>query len=43
VLTDLAWDLGAGYVLAPPRPRDALLEVVVNLMGTLASSDDASS
>jgi ActR/RegA family two-component response regulator len=43
VLTDLAWDLGAGYVLAPPRPRDAVLEVVANLMGTVTSSDDASS
>lgn len=42
VLTDLAWDLGAGYVLAPPRPRDSLLEVVANLMGTVASSDDPS-
>ena len=40
-LTDLAWDLGAGYVHAPPRPRDALLEVVANLMGT-ASNNDAS-
>ena len=43
VLTDLAWDLGACYVLAPPRPRDSLLEVVANLMGKLGSSDDASS
>jgi hypothetical protein len=42
VLSDLAWDLGAGYVLAPPRPRDSLLDVVANLMGTLASSFDAS-
>ncbi|HMF11426.1 MAG TPA: hypothetical protein VKE94_03950, partial [Gemmataceae bacterium] len=42
VLSDLAWDLGAGYVLAPPRQRDSLLEVVANLMGTVMSSDDGS-
>jgi len=42
VVADLAWDMGAAFVLAPPRPRDALLEVVANLMGTVASSDNAS-
>jgi DNA-binding response OmpR family regulator len=40
VVSDLAWDLGAGYLVAPPRPRDSLLEVVANLMGTAASSHD---
>jgi hypothetical protein len=42
VLSDLAWDLGARYVIAPPRARDSLLEVVAHLMGTVASGDDAS-
>ena len=32
-LMGLGWDLGAAMVLAPPRPRDALLEVVSALMG----------
>ena len=31
-LVGLAWDLGAGYVLFPPRPRDLLPEVVAGLM-----------
>ncbi len=31
-LEGLAWDLGADYVLFPPRPRDWLPELVVSLM-----------
>ena len=30
----LAWDLGAAYVLAPPQPREMLLDVIVGLMET---------
>jgi DNA-binding response OmpR family regulator len=40
VLTELAWDLGARYVLAPPQPRELLLDVVANLMGDLPSGDE---
>src|SRR5262245_44720932 len=32
-LADLAWDLGARYVLSAPQPRDRLLDVVAGLMG----------
>jgi hypothetical protein len=32
-LTGLGWDLGAAMVLAPPRPREALLDVVAGLLG----------
>jgi hypothetical protein len=35
VLGELAWDLGASYVLLPPQPRELLLTVVVNLMANL--------
>ena len=31
-LTNLAWDLGASYVLAPPQSRQLLPEIVVTLM-----------
>jgi len=31
-LTNLAWDLGASYVLAPPQSRQMLPEIVVSLM-----------
>jgi DNA-binding NarL/FixJ family response regulator len=31
-LVELAWDLGAAYVLAPPQSRELLLEVVAGLM-----------
>jgi hypothetical protein len=31
-LTNLAWDLGASYVLMPPLSRQILPEIVVNLM-----------
>ncbi len=31
-LTNLAWDLGASYVLAPPQSRQMLPEIVVGLM-----------
>ena len=33
MLAELAWDLGAAFVLAPPQPRERLLDVVANLMG----------
>jgi len=36
-LAGLAWDLGAAFVLTPPRARDDLPEIVVGLMGV----DDA--
>jgi DNA-binding NtrC family response regulator len=32
-LADLAWDLGAAYVLLPPQPRERLAEIVAGLMG----------
>src|SRR5262249_37770096 len=31
-LTNLAWDLGASYVLMPPQSRQILPEIVVSLM-----------
>ena len=31
-LTNLAWDLGASYVLMPPQSRQLLPEIVVSLM-----------
>jgi len=31
-LTNLAWDLGASYVLAPPQSRQVLPEIVISLM-----------
>lgn len=31
-LAGLAWDLGAGYVLFPPQPREQLPEIVAGLM-----------
>jgi DNA-binding NarL/FixJ family response regulator len=31
-LTNLAWDLGASYVLAPPQSRQLLPDIVVSLM-----------
>src|SRR5262249_47978659 len=31
-LTNLAWDLGASYVLMPPQSRQTLPEIVVSLM-----------
>jgi hypothetical protein len=40
VLSELSWDLGATYVLAPPQPRDRLFDVVANLMGDLPNGDD---
>jgi len=33
MLADLAWDLGATYVLAPPQSRDRLPALVAELMG----------
>jgi DNA-binding NtrC family response regulator len=41
MLVELAWDLGACYVLAPPQPRDRLVDVVANLMGDVPIGDDA--
>jgi hypothetical protein len=35
ILADLAWDLGARYVLFPPQPRDLLLDVVAGLMAAV--------
>jgi DNA-binding NarL/FixJ family response regulator len=32
LLADLAWDLGATFVLFPPQPRERLLELVESLM-----------
>jgi hypothetical protein len=32
LLADLAWELGASYVLFPPLPREWLPEIVVQLM-----------
>ncbi|MFL5240741.1 MAG: hypothetical protein ACJ8FY_01420 [Gemmataceae bacterium] len=31
-LADLAWDLGAAFVLFPPQPRERLVELVESLM-----------
>jgi hypothetical protein len=31
-LANLAWDLGASFVLFPPLPHDWLAEIVVHLM-----------
>jgi DNA-binding NtrC family response regulator len=40
VLSELSWDLGATYVLAPPQQRDRLLDVVANLMGDVPNGDE---
>jgi DNA-binding NarL/FixJ family response regulator len=32
LLADLAWDLGATFVLFPPQPRERLVELVESLM-----------
>lgn len=40
VLSELAWDLGARSVLAPPQPRELLLDVVAHLMGDVPSGDE---
>src|SRR5438128_7203908 len=42
VVADLAWDLGAGYVLVTSQSRDVLLDVVANLMGDAPSGDEPS-
>src|SRR5262249_42606328 len=36
---ELAWDFGACYVLAPPQPREMLLDVVASLMGDVSTGD----
>jgi hypothetical protein len=36
VLTALAWDLGARYVLFPPQPRHQLPDIVASLMAAAA-------
>jgi DNA-binding response OmpR family regulator len=41
VIDELAWDLGASYVLLPPQSRELLLEVIANLMGNLRSQNEA--
>ena len=40
MLGELAWDLGATFVLAPPQPRERLLDVVANLMGEEPNGDE---
>jgi DNA-binding response OmpR family regulator len=40
VLGELAWDLGASYVLLPPQPRELLLDVVASLMGAVRGVDE---
>jgi hypothetical protein len=40
VLADLAWDLGAAYVLFPPQPLDLLPEVVSGLLQPAAGGAD---
>jgi hypothetical protein len=40
LLAELAWDLGSTYVLAPPQPRDRLLDVVANLMGEVPDRNE---
>jgi DNA-binding NtrC family response regulator len=37
-LANLAWDLGASYVLFPPLPRELLPEIVARLMGRAIES-----
>lgn len=39
-LDALCWDLGAAYVLFPPRPRDWLPDVVAGLLGLPADRQD---
>jgi DNA-binding response OmpR family regulator len=39
-LADLAWDLGAAYVLTPRQPRDLLLDIVAGLMGAMGSQHE---
>jgi hypothetical protein len=36
VLADLAWDLGAGFVLFPPQSREELVDVVAGLMDAVS-------
>lgn len=36
-LADLAWDLGAAYVLTPRQPRDLLLDITAGFMGAVAT------
>jgi DNA-binding response OmpR family regulator len=40
VLADLAWDLGAAYVLVPSQPRELLVDVVANFMGDAPSGNE---
>lgn len=37
-LADLAWDMGASFVLFPPMPHDWLPEIVVRLMEAVIAS-----
>jgi DNA-binding response OmpR family regulator len=41
VLADVAWDLGACYVLQPFQPRDLLLDVVAGLMADGPTSHES--
>ena len=40
VLSDLAWDLGAGYVLGTQQPREMLLDVIAQLMAARPNQDE---
>jgi DNA-binding NtrC family response regulator len=40
-LADLAWDLGADYVLFPPQPREQLVDIVAGLMKPASAHERA--
>jgi DNA-binding response OmpR family regulator len=40
-LAGLGWDLGAALVLAPPFPRETLIDVVSSLMAPLPQAGDS--
>jgi hypothetical protein len=42
-LAGMAWDLGAAFVMTPPRARDDLPEIVVGLMQTEGVGDAGAS
>jgi hypothetical protein len=41
VLAELAWDLGASFVLSPPQPRQQLAAIVTGLARTAATPEIA--
>jgi hypothetical protein len=43
VLASLAWDLGAGFVLVPPRPRGLLIDIVRSLVQRTVSTSQSTS